>query len=73
MTTIHDRKPPIPFTKYHRIPGQTTRNVQDAGLGLLIVKEIVSLHGGTVRAESEGEGRGATFIVTLPLQPPNKQ
>ncbi|MEK6573151.1 MAG: ATP-binding protein [Chloroflexota bacterium] len=55
------------------MPGQTTRNVQGTGLGLLIVKEIVTSHGGTVRAESEGEGKGATFIVTLPLQPPNKQ
>ncbi|HLB46468.1 MAG TPA: ATP-binding protein [Anaerolineales bacterium] len=52
---------------------QTTRNVQGTGLGPLIVKEIVTSHGGTVRAESEGEGKGATFIVTLPLQPPNKQ
>jgi two-component system CheB/CheR fusion protein len=36
------------------------------GIGLAIVDQIVKLHGGSVRAESEGSGRGATFIVTLP-------
>jgi PAS domain S-box-containing protein len=37
------------------------------GLGLAIVRHIVELHGGTVRAESEGPGKGATFAFTLPL------
>ncbi|MGH9458255.1 MAG: ATP-binding protein [Thermoanaerobaculia bacterium] len=37
------------------------------GLGLAIVKYCVELHGGSVRAASEGEGRGSTFVVTLPL------
>ncbi|MFZ2492924.1 MAG: chemotaxis protein CheB [Thermoanaerobaculia bacterium] len=40
------------------------------GIGLSIVAQIVSLHEGTVRAESEGEGRGSIFIVTLPLRQP---
>lgn len=57
------------FTKYHRVPGQSTRGVTGTGLGLLIVKEIVSAHGGTIRAESDGVGKGTTFIVTLPLHP----
>jgi signal transduction histidine kinase/CheY-like chemotaxis protein len=37
------------------------------GLGLAIVHHLVTLHGGAVRAESEGDGRGARFVVTLPL------
>jgi signal transduction histidine kinase len=37
------------------------------GLGLAIVKYIVQAHGGTVWAESQGPGRGATFVVDLPL------
>jgi PAS domain S-box-containing protein len=37
------------------------------GLGLAIVREIVEMHAGTVEAQSEGRGRGATFIVTLPM------
>jgi len=37
------------------------------GLGLAISKQLVELHGGTIRAVSQGEGRGATFIVELPL------
>jgi CheY-like chemotaxis protein len=37
------------------------------GLGLSIARQIVELHGGTIRADSPGEGRGATFTVCLPL------
>jgi PAS domain S-box-containing protein len=37
------------------------------GLGLAIVREIVEMHGGTVEAQSDGRGRGATFIITLPM------
>ena len=42
---------------------------QADGLGLAIVKQLVELHGGTVRANSLGEGQGATFVVTLPVTP----
>ena len=61
---------PALFTKYHRVPGEATRGIRGTGLGLLIVKEIVEAHGGAVRAESEGvEGRGTTFIASIPLEP----
>ena len=57
------------FTKYHRVPGLATRGIRGTGLGLLIVKEIVEAHGGTVTAESPGPGKGSTFTVRLPLRP----
>jgi signal transduction histidine kinase len=56
------------FTKYHRLPGEATRAVGGTGLGLLIAKEIVEGHGGTIHAESTGvPGEGTTFVVELPL------
>jgi signal transduction histidine kinase len=44
-----------------------------AGLGLAIVRELVERHGGTVTAHSDGPGKGATFIVELPVVPNQKQ
>jgi PAS domain S-box-containing protein len=52
-----------PFIQAHACDSQQT----GLGLGLAIVRQIVELLGGSVRAESEGAGRGATFVVTLPL------
>ena len=43
------------------------------GLGLAIVKHLTELHGGTVAAMSEGEGRGSTFVVRLPVVAPSSQ
>ncbi len=43
-------------------------NVHSTGYGLYIAKNIVEAHGGTIRAESEGAGKGSTFIVTFPEQ-----
>ena len=47
-----------------------SRSQSGLGLGLGIVRHLVQLHGGTVRAESAGAGQGATFVVTLPLHEP---
>ncbi len=58
------------FERFWQADSSTTRTQGGLGLGLAVVRHLVELHGGTVRAESEGEGRGATFRVTLPLLSP---
>ena len=55
------------FDRFRQADSSRTRSHGGLGLGLAIVKQLVELHNGTVRAESEGEGKGAAFIVTLPL------
>ena len=61
------------FSKYHRVPGRTTADIQGTGLGLLIIKEIMTAHGGTVSAESEGiPGKGSVFTLSLPLGAPSE-
>jgi signal transduction histidine kinase len=57
---------PFVFDRFRQAEGSTTRSHGGLGLGLSIVKSIVELHGGSVRASSEGEGRGATFVIRLP-------
>jgi signal transduction histidine kinase len=57
---------PHVFEYFRQEDGSTTRKFGGLGLGLAIVRQIVEMHGGTVRAESQGEGQGATFIVQLP-------
>jgi CheY-like chemotaxis protein len=57
------------FTAFEQGDGPATRQFGGLGLGLAIAKAVAELHGGTIRAESEGAGRGAEFAVVLPLSP----
>lgn len=56
------------FERFTQVPGATRGG---AGLGLSLARSIVQAHGGEIRAESEGEGMGSTFIVTLPQENSN--
>jgi signal transduction histidine kinase/CheY-like chemotaxis protein len=60
---------PHVFDRFRQADASTTRDHGGLGLGLSIVKQLIELHGGTVRAESAGEGQGAAFIVILPPAP----
>ena len=58
---------PFIFERFWQGDRSSTRSHAGLGLGLALVKHLVELHGGTVVAQSPGVGRGATFVVTLPL------
>lgn len=60
---------PYVFDRFRQADSSSTRSYSGLGLGLAIVRHLVELHGGTVRADSPGEGQGATFTVKLPLIP----
>jgi CheY-like chemotaxis protein len=60
---------PHVFDRFRQADQKTSRQHGGMGLGLAIVRHLVEMHGGTVRANSEGEGKGATFTVMLPIAP----
>jgi len=65
---------PRVFHRFFRVGDEMTRQVAGTGLGLFLVKEIVTRHGGEVRASSRGHGLGSAFTVRLPrmAKPPAK-
>ncbi len=58
---------PYVFDRFRQADSVTTRRQSGLGLGLAITKHLVELHGGTIRAESPGEGQGTTFVLRLPV------
>lgn len=69
---------PCVFDRFRQADASTTRKHGGLGLGLSIVRQLVEMHGGTVRAKSPGEGKGSTFTVSLPIvvvheEPPEKR
>ena len=59
---------PLAFERFRQMDGSSTRSHGGLGLGLAIVRHLVELHGGDVTAASEGAGKGATFVVRLPIE-----
>lgn len=55
------------FGRFYRVPGQLAARVKGTGLGLFIVRSVAKRHGGRAWAESEGPGRGSTFVLQLPI------
>ncbi len=71
---VRDRGPGIQkselkriFKRFYRVPGQLATRVKGTGLGLYIVRSVAKRHGGRVWAESDGPGRGATFVLQFPV------
>jgi CheY-like chemotaxis protein len=60
---------PHVFDRFRQADQKTSRQHGGMGLGLAIVRHLVELHGGSVRANSDGEGHGSTFTVMLPITP----
>ena len=55
------------FKRFYRVAGPQTSRVKGTGLGLYIVRSVAKRHGGRAWAESEGPGRGSTFVLQLPI------
>jgi signal transduction histidine kinase len=72
---VRDAGPGIPkaelkqvFKRFYRIPGPLASRIKGTGLGLYIVRSVARHHGGRAWAESEGPGRGSTFVMQLPIR-----
>jgi signal transduction histidine kinase len=61
------------FERFRQAESSTTRSHGGLGIGLAIVRHLVEQHGGKVHAESEGEDRGATFVLRFPLVEPSNE
>lgn len=57
------------FKKFERGKNAAQVNVSSTGLGLYVGKSFIEAHGGTIRAESKGKGKGAQFVLELPIRP----
>ena len=55
------------FKKFYRVQNEDTQNIEGAGLGLFISREIVRNHKGRIRVTSLGRGLGSVFTVSLPV------
>jgi signal transduction histidine kinase len=60
------------FDRFAQVDSSNTRRHEGTGIGLALVKELVELHHGAIRAESEGLGHGTRMIVTLPMGEPDE-
>ncbi|HZM36973.1 MAG TPA: PAS domain-containing protein [Burkholderiales bacterium] len=60
------------FQEFRQVGRDSTRKAEGTGLGLVLTKRFVELHGGTIRVES-APGKGSAFTITLPLQSPRDQ
>ena len=70
---VHDNGIGIPradlkrvFKRFYRVPNASAEGIKGTGLGLAIVQSIIEKHGGRVRAQSRGDGKGTTFFIRLP-------
>ncbi|MFC5861252.1 ATP-binding protein [Acidicapsa dinghuensis] len=66
-TGIPSEEIPQLFNRFHRVRGARGRSYEGSGIGLALVQELVRLHGGTIRVESEPD-RGSSFVVSIPLE-----